>query len=216
MSADATFANRAAARLNKLLDEQGTPFDALGRATAISELLNLSFQGAQQLLSGTVPWSWTQLQSVCDRFERNPGYFLDPEYGGALPSDTQVVPSADGGESIVWRAPRGFLRRPTPQNASLRYLTEHRGAAEFPQGSLLVYAEHLLPAAKIVPGAPYVIARHGALQVMHCTNSRDSLATFEDIREPGVAVVVPFSAPPEDVDIARIAGSVIASISPTG
>jgi hypothetical protein len=213
MSADATFANRAAARLNKILDEQGSPFDALGRATVVSESLKVPVQVAQQILSGRVPWSWEQLKAVSEGFARSPGYFLDPEYGGALPSDAQVVTSADGGESIVWRTPRGFLQRPIPESSALRYLTEHVGIAAFPQGSILIYAESAFAPSMVFAGLHYVIAGRSGLQVMRCTTSRDALATFENEREPGVAIVIPFTDAPAD-ESARIAGIVIAAIAP--
>lgn len=216
MNADATFAKRAAARLNKVLDEEGYPFDLLGRSTALGNVLSISATEGQHLLSGIVPWTWDQLEGVCRSFSRRPGYFLDPGIHDSLPSDTEMVTSSDGGESLVLRTPRGFLRGRTQPDARLRYLTERDTKTPYPVGSLLVYAEQQYSGPGMLrAGGTYVVEREGALEVMRCHTIHDSLASFEPLR-PGVSVVVPYAraTEPANPEQARIAGDVLVSVSP--
>lgn len=213
MTADARYARRAATRLNALLDEEGFPFDALGRSRTVADWIGASMQTAQQLLSGLVPWSWDQVDTVCSVFQRPPGYFFDPVFE-PLPSDARLVTSSDGGESIVWRSPHGFLRHAPAPGTPLHYLTMRDQVARYPLGSLLVYAEEVFRADAARPraGDAYVIVRGDRLEVMQCQCARDTLASFEPLDQQGISVVVPLD-PPAGQDQGRIAGSVFAAIS---
>lgn len=218
MTADATYAQRAARRLNALLDEEGFPFDALGRSTAVGARCGTGMQAAQQLLSGVVPWTWDQVDRVCSVFRRSPGYFFDPVPSEPFPSDAQLVTSSDGGESIVWRSPRGFLQHAPEFGTPLRYLTMRDRVSRYPLGSLLVYAEEVSRTNSMRPGASYVIEREDRLEVMQCQASRETLASFEPLDQPGISVMVPLEPPARgghDHGQGRIAGSVFAAISPS-
>jgi hypothetical protein len=216
MTADATYAQRAANRLKTLLDEEGFPYDLLGRATAVGERLGIDLQAAQQLLSGVVPWTWTQLEQVCAMFERKPGYFLDSVVGEPLPSDIRVVTGVDGGESIVWRTPHGFLPVPPPDSATLRYFTMRQRDTGFAFGSLLVYAEDVLQPHRFKVGRPYVVDRGDGAELMRFRKSHQTVATFEPMHEPGVSVLVPLDVsghPTQDAAATRVTGTVFAAIS---
>jgi hypothetical protein len=214
MTADARYARRAATRLNALLDEEGFPYDALGRSRAVADRIGAGMQAAQQLLSGLVPWSWNQVDTVCSVFQRPPGYFFDPVVSEPLPSDARLVTSSDGGESIVWRSPHGFLRHAPAPGARLRYLTMRHQVARYPLGSLLVYAEEVFGAQgpRPRPGDAYVVGRGDRLEVMQCQCARDTLASFEPLDQQGISVVVPLD-PPAGESQGRIAGGVFAAIS---
>ena len=216
MTADASYAQRAAKRLNKLLDEEGFPYDLLGRATAIGERLGSDLQTAQQLLSGLVPWTWTQLEQVCAVFGRKPGYFLDSVAGEPLPSDIRVVTGVDGGESLVWRTPHGFLQDPPPDNATLRYFTMRQRDTGFAFGSLLVYAEEVFTPQPFKLGRPYVVDRGDGAELMRFRRSHQTVASFEPMHEPGVSVLVPLDVSgqqTQDAVATRVTGAVFAAIS---
>lgn len=216
MTADASYAQRAAKRLNTLLDEEGFPYDLLGRATAIGERLAVDLQTAQQLLSGLVTWTWTQLEQVCAVFGRKPGYFLDPVVGEPLPSDIRVVTGVDGGESIVWRTPRGFLPDPPPDSATLRYFTMRQRDTGFPFGSLLIYAEEVLQPQPFRVGRSYVVDRGDGAELMRFQRSHQTVATFQPMHEPGVSVLVPLDVSghqTQDAAATRVTGTVFAAIS---
>lgn len=217
MTADQTYAQRAAARLNTLLDEEGFPYDLLGRATAVGERLGTGLQVAQQLLSGLVTWNWTQLQRVCAAFQRTPGYFLDPVAGEPMPSDARLVTGVDGGESLVWRTPRGFLQDPPADSATLRYFTMRQCGAGFPLGSLLVYAEEVFQPHPLKLGRSYVVDRGDGAELMRFQQGHRTVARFEPLHEPGVAVLVPLDTSghqTQDAASARVTGAVFAAISP--
>lgn len=218
MTADSTFARRAAARLNTLLDENGFPYDLLGRATAVATRVGTDLQSAQQLMSGLVPWSWTQLDQVCTAFERTPGYFLDAMGGEPLPSDVRLVTGVDGGESLVWRTPRGFLHDPPPAGATLRYFTMRQRAAGFAYGSLLVYAEEAFQPQPFMLGRPYVVDRGDGAELMRYQQGHQTVASFEPVHEPGVSVLVPLDVSghqTQDAAASRVTGTVFAAISAT-
>jgi hypothetical protein len=212
MRAEATYAQRAAKRLNKLLDEEGFPYDELGRSKAVGARIGSSMQAAQRLLSGLVPWTWDQIDKVCSVFRRTPGYFLDPVPSEPFPSDMQLVTSVDGGESIVWRSPRGFLQHPPAPGTPLRYMTMRERAPRYPLGSLLVYEEYITPVLRT--GDAYVIEREDGLEVMQCQASRETLASFEPLGRHGISVMVPLAPAAGDLSQGRIAGSIFAAITP--
>lgn len=217
-TADQTYAQRAASRLNALLDEEGFPYDVLGRATAIGERLGIGLQVAQQMLSGLVAWNWTQLQQVCAAFARTPGYFLDPIAGAPMPSDVRLVTGVDGGESLVWRTPRGFLQNPPAESAKLRYFTMRQRGAGFPLGSLLVYAEEVFEPHPLKLGLSYVVDRGDGAELMRFQQGHRTVARFEPLHEAGVTVLVPLDTSgrqTQDAASARVAGAVFAAISPT-
>lgn len=206
-------AKRAASRLAQLLDEQGFPLDALGRTNALAAELSTSFQRAQQLLSGLLDWSNCELDQLCSRFDKQPGYFLDAQYGGPMPSDSVVVPASDGGEAIVWRAPHGFLRRPPNPGTSLRYVTARQEVLGFAPGTLFIHAEEFPSHDNVTEGELYVVDTGEELTVMRCTGSREAIASFEP-NDSGVTVVVPFHPEAAASGNPRIAGRVIATIAP--
>lgn len=212
MTADATFAERAAARLRKLLDEHGYPFDLLGRSNAISARLGITEQAGQQLLSGVVPWTWQQLASVCSAFQKEPGFFLDKDLSANLPTDTVAVTSSDGGETIAIRAPKGFLRSSCTPGTRLRYLTERSEASSFKQGSLLIYTEVEMLPGEVHADSIYVVDHHENLEVMRCQSVSAAAASFEPVTRRGVALIVPFEVR-EDSAEARIVGRVVATLA---
>jgi hypothetical protein len=214
MRAEATYAQRAAKRLNALLDEEGFPFDELGRSKAVGARIGIGMQAAQQLLSGLVPWTWGQIDKVCSVFSRTPGYFLDPLPSEPMPSDVQLVPSSDGGESIVWRSPRGFLAHPPTLGTPLRYITMRDRAPRYPLGSLLLYQE-TGTLEGVRAGAAYVIERDDRLEVMQCQASGETLASFGPIGQQGISVMVPLAPATGGDGQGRIAGSIFAAISPS-
>jgi hypothetical protein len=209
-SPERIFASRAAARLKKFLDEQGAPYDALGRVQFVAEHLRLQSQEANQILGGVVPWTWDQLHAVAQYCDRNPGYFLD-ERNTSLPSDVLVVPSVDGGETIVWRTPRGWLRRPL-RTKSLSYITQHFANKTLPTGSLLIF-EEVVAAEALEPGLSYVLMCNGGLESATCVEIKGSMASFTSAA--GVGRVLEHPAPsnlPEDA--ARVIGRIAAAIKP--
>jgi hypothetical protein len=214
MTADAMFAQRAARRLNALLDEEGFPFDELGRSKAVGARIGIGMQTAQQLLSGLVPWTWGQIDKVCSVFNRTPGYFLDPVASEPMPSDVQLVPSSDGGESIVWRSPRGFLAHPPALGTPLRYITMRERAPRYPLGSLLLY-EEIGTLEGVRAGGAYVIERDDRIEVMQCQASGETLASFGPIGQQGISVMVPLAPTTGGDGQGRIAGSIFAAISPS-
>lgn len=62
------------------------------------------------MLSGKVAWNWSQIAAACEAFDRTAGFFLDEHPVPGIPTDVQVVQGSDGGESVVWRGPRGFTK----------------------------------------------------------------------------------------------------------
>lgn len=211
MNADATYAQRAAARLAKLLDEAGYPSDLLGRSNALSAQLQTTSRAGQALLSGIVPWTWAELQSVCAAFSKEPGYFLDATYAGVLPSDTVLVPSSDGGEAVVVRLPTGFLREQFAPGTRLRYLTERSDRSTYAQGNLLIYAETELERGDVQPGGAYVVEHSEVLDVMSCQSVHESVASFEPLGGRGLALIVPLDGRGEAGNT-RVVGKVIATI----
>jgi hypothetical protein len=217
MTADQVFAQRAANRLNALLDEQGAPFDLLGRSSLVAQLMQATPQEAQQLLSGKVPWSWTQVARACGTFGRNPGFFLDEHPVPGIPTDTCVVPGADGGETIVWRAPRGFIKNPASATARLRYMTQHDVHGPYPLCSLLVYAEQRFTPKTLTQASAYVIESDSGLEAMRCVDVHDHVASFESSRPGALARVVQYAdeASNDHTDrLPRIVGRILASITP--
>lgn len=172
---------------------------------------------ATQLLSGIVTWSWDDLQAVCVAFEKSPGYFLDKNQSGDLPTDTKVVTSMEGGESIVWRAPSGFLNHPFSMSPDviLRYVKAPEGISDmFEPDSLLIFAAHPSVALNLVVGKAYVLQKKDGIDVMRCIDIHEDSARFEPLNHRIGAIAVRF---PDDYsgtdERARVIGTIIGSMS---
>jgi hypothetical protein len=176
-----TYSERAAKRLNKLLEEEGYPQDLRERANALSRELSIDCQEALKLLSGITHWTFDDLKRVCKFFEREEGYFLNKNFNYDFPSDSRVVPSLDGGESIVIRFPNGYLKQgmELSPDINLYYLRAHQEMRrQFNPGSLLVCAEHDNVRIYTTEGDFYVIQTDESLEVMQCTEAQELLSRF--------------------------------------
>lgn len=212
-SADKKFAARSATRLKAALADRGAPMDGLNRDRYLAELMAVPPTEASHLLSGLVPWSWAQLDRVATVLHQSPAYFLD-ERDAAIPPDTVVVPAVDGGESIVWRTPTGFLKRPVTAHATLRYLTLHAQAAQMPAGTLVVFEQVNSHGEPLVPGDIYVIECDGRLEAGACIEVNGQTAAFTGGSEVAGRVV---DYPPKADAVpgaAQVVGAVVAAISP--
>lgn len=200
-----------------MLDEEGYPSTLLGRSAGLAQKLSIDPTAATQLLSGIVPWTWSDLQAACAVFDKSPGFFLDKRPTGEMPSDTKVVPSMEGGESIVWRVPHGFLKRQFSMGPDvvLKYVMAPEDISEmFEPSCLLVFATHPHVALNLILGDAYVLQTNAGVEVMRCIDVLDEAARFEPLNNRIGAVVVRF---PNDFsgtdERARVIGTVIGSIS---
>lgn len=217
MKAPELFSQRAALRLGKLLDEEGFPVQLLGRANALATKLSIDPVAATQLLSGIVHWNWDDLLHICTVFEKSPGFFLDKYPSADFPSDTKVVTSIEGGESIVWRVPNGFLKHPFQMSPDvvLSYLTAPEDVTSmFEPLSLLVFASHPSVALNLTVGFAYVLQTKSGVDVMRCSGIQEKSARFEPINHRIGGVVVRFRDDFSGTDErTRVIGTVIGSIS---
>lgn len=213
MAPDLVYAARAAKRLKGLLDEGGYPLDLLGRAGAVSGLLAISQDEAMHLMSGKVPWSWSNIARVCEAFCRSPGYFLDEGGEEPLPSDAKVVTGVGGGESTVWRAPTG-LARPLPSTARLRYVVLPTPNVPAEARCLRVFNAREVTARQLQTGLEYVIENDEGHDVMRLVRLRDTSAVFEALDDKST-LLVPVAAKtgrsPEAAP--RVVGDVIGTIA---
>ena len=206
------YAQRATNRLSKLLDEEGYPLDLLGRINSLADSLKIAHSVASQLLSGLVEWDWQQLHKVCNFFGKDPGYFLDKHYSAEFPSDTKVVLSANGRDTLAMRFPSDFLQ--IEADGALQYLTIWEdgasGAAAGDRQRLDVFSTD---SREPLPGERYVIDNDGRLVVLECVEVRGRRAVFtgEDMQ---VEALLPIKGR-RDESRTRIVGPVVASIAPT-
>lgn len=209
------YSQRAAIRLGKILDEEGYPFDLVGRSNALASSLGIAAQEAIKLLSGITHWDFADLLLVCNYFEKDAGYFLDKNYNGAIPSDAKVVTSLDGNEAIVWRAPQGFIKNlELNPDTVLRYITAPQDLVSgFQPGSLLVCASHPKAPLSLSIGSFYVIQTADGFEVMKCIEIQEEISRFEFLNDRIGALAVRF---PNDYEgpekRALVVGSIIASI----
>lgn len=191
--------------------------DLFGRGTNLSKLLGVDLTHATQLLSGIVAWTWDDLQLLCESLDRSPGFFLD-KHAGTWPSDSKVVGSIEGGESLVWRVPEGFLRHPISlsQDVVLKYMTAPADmTAMFVPNSLLVFATHPHAALSLIVGDAYVIQHDDKIDVMRCISVTEESGRFEPLTEAIGGMVVRFPNDYSGQDArARVMGTVIGSIVP--
>jgi len=204
----------AALRLRKLLDECGFPTDAGGQAAAVAGKLHVDMHVALELLSGLHPWSWDHLAQICEVFEKSPGFFLDPVNTGHLPSDTRLVVSAEGGESIAWRTPAGFSSQEIPSDARLRYIASPlpRFSADSP--SICIFCLEEVPIARLGVGRNYVIEDDDGYEVMSLTSVSSNAVIFSSLDEKRGRVMSLKTMIDDDEEMAtpRIAGWVVGTI----
>lgn len=206
------YAQRATNRLTKLLDEEGYPLDLLGRLNSLAAALQVSTHISSQLLSGLVEWDWKQLHKVCMHFDKDPGYFLDKHYSAELPSDTQVVLSANGRDTLAVRFPSDFLQiEPT---GPLQYLTVweagRTGGTNGDRQRLDIFpTEYRAP----LQGERHVLDHDGRLIALECIEVGDGKAVFAGDNLQ-LDVLLPIAGEP-DTSTTRIVGPVVASIAPT-
>lgn len=179
----AALSKRAATRLQKLLTDLGHPMDALGREASLARITSLSKRSVSNLLSGIVPWTLDDIGVLCATFGKSAGYFLDSVPGQAIPADSEVVTSMDGGESIVWRAPSGFLNRPRDfPGKALRYVsTSSIGYFDSTVRTLLVYEDwaDVADPIPVVKNSHYMIEdADGVVQPMRCMDVTHSVGVF--------------------------------------
>lgn len=213
MAPELVYAARAASRLTQLLNEGGYPLDLLERAGALSCLLAVSQDEAMHLLSGKVPWSWSNIARACEVFGRSPGYFLDERADEPLPSDIKVVAGVGGGESTVWRAPTG-LARPVVAAARLRYVTLPTPSVPADARCLRVFNARDVPAPDLQPGLEYVIETADGCDVMKLVRIRDASAVFEALDDKST-LLVPVAAITGRNVVAppRVIGDVIGTVA---
>ena len=214
MKTSEKYAQRAAQRLNALLDQQGAAVTLLERSNVLADALNLPATQTRQMLGGLVSWTWAQLDKTCTVFGKEPGYFLDQTSLPGIPADTKVAQSADGGELIVVRPPLGFIKRAPDPRAEWCYGTQHRSSAFIPQGSLVLYTalgmgEHLHA------GLLYAIEGPDGLDFMRCTAVHEAVAGLDAGSADGTSRMLPVSVGSGDIDSIgpRIVGQVFASIT---
>ena len=206
------YAQRATNRLSKLLDEEGYPLDLLGRINSLADSLKIAHSVASQLLSGLVEWDWQQLHKVCNFFGKDPGYFLDTHYSAEFPSDTKVVLSANGRDTLAMRFPSDFLQ--IEADGALQYLTIWEdGASGAVAGDRQRLDVFSTDSREPLPGERYVIDNDGRLVVLECVEVRGRRAVFtgEDMQ---VEALLPTKGR-RDESRTRIVGPVVASIAPT-
>lgn len=180
-----TFTNRASLALHALLTNLGYSPDLMGRVNTLASAANVSKRHATNLLSGLVTWSFDDLALMCNIYGKSAGFFLDPGLERQLPCDTRLVTSSDGGESIVWRVPNGFLNTPLKHpEAPLRYISDScpNIFANREARMMIVYEDwEAIPAAGGVSvNESYIVEdEDGALQTMLCTDIRkNTMAVF--------------------------------------
>ncbi len=180
----AVLSRLAASRLQKLLTDLGYPLDALGRESSLATKTSLSRRSVSNLLSGVVSWTLDDIGVLCTIFGKSAGYFLDKGPGQDIPADSDVVTSVDGGESIVWRAPSGFLNHPRDfPKQPLRYVsTSSIGYFNSTVRTLLIYEDWkgVIDKKPIVKNSHYMIEdANGNVQSMRCIDVNKSVGVFE-------------------------------------
>lgn len=183
MLSDQALFMTAKLRLRKLLEEQGFPNDTDGLVIALAGRLHIEPCVAQELLSGVNPWSWDQLAKICEDFGRSPGFFLDPVIAGHLPSDTRLVVSAEGGESIAWRTPAGLSTQEVPRDARLRYISSPLPRFSAESQSICIYCLDDVPFQRLQVGSNYVIEDNDGYEVMSLTSVNSNAVIFSSIDE---------------------------------
>lgn len=180
-SPDQIYAARAAGKLCAVLDEQGFPLDLFGRTNALSSRLEMGRPEATNLLSGQVPWTWDQIYRVCKAFSLEPGFLLDESEHEGVPSDTVVVPSVQGADSIVWRVPSG-LSGLTVQSGPLKYLTLSQSVRSGEQVVMYLFRSGHFNVADLKVGSGYVLAgEDGGYSVMRFKKLAGKSAQFEGV-----------------------------------
>lgn len=213
-TADTVYAERAARRLKKLLDEQGFPLDTLGRSVALSRLLQMSEAAALQVMSGKVPWDWETVQKVCKSFGKEPGYLLDDVPVEGMPSDVRIVTSVAGGESIVWRMPTGFYGTPVTKSSELRYLVDTQPVADGAAIALHVFEQRVVGRGDLEAGALYVVESEEGYSLMTFTSIKGQQACFSSRYEASEMQIAMSSndEPGEQASLPRVAGQLLGSI----
>lgn len=213
-TADSLYAERAARRLKKLLDEQGFPLDTLGRSVALSRLLLMSEATAIQVMSGKVPWDWDTVQKVCKSFDKQPGYLLDDVPAEGMPSDVRIVTSVAGGEAIVWRMPTGFYGTPVTKSSELRYLVDSTPSADGAAISLHVFEQRAIGRGDLTIGTIYVVESEEGYSLMTFTSVKGQLACFSSRSEASEVLIAMSSndEPGENASLPRVAGQLLGSI----
>lgn len=180
-SPEQIYATRAAGKLGEVLDEQGFPLDLFGRTNALSSRLVMGRSEATNLLSGQVPWTWDQIYRVCQAFSLEPGFLLNESANEGVPSDTVVVPSVQGADSIVWRVPSGLSGMST-QSGPLKYLTLAQNSECGEQVVMCVFRSGQINVADLIVGSGYVLAgEDGGYSVMRFKKLTGKSAQFEGI-----------------------------------
>lgn len=137
---------RFGSRLQALLDDLGYPVPPAARARALSVSAGIDAGLAASYLNGKLLPDLPALLVLCDRFDREPGYFLDRTPQQVPPGTRLVRPLTPGDESLVIRLPSDFLpddRREGPNE--LDYLRAPSGLAGTLERGDLIISARLFP-----------------------------------------------------------------------
>jgi hypothetical protein len=202
------YSRQGAARLGRLLSELGFPTSLLARAAGLSKRTRLDQNSCLQLLSGEVPWSLSDLATLCEAFSKEPGFFLDQQHT-PMPTSAIAVPNAEGGESTVWCPPSGIGTHNLHPDAQLRHVT--RLIPRMGPTTVGLYVFHLCPIKPsfLKAEAQYVLVEEDGLQVATFDHTTGDAAIFTGSCE---ATIHRTPLPARDAVIDSVIGEVVGLI----
>lgn len=202
------YSRRAAASLARLLNELGYPPGLLERSEGLSRKLDLDLSSCLQLLSGEVPWTWSNTDLICRTFGKQPSFFFDAEIA-TVPASARTVPNADGGESTVWCPPSGLGSKVLSKGDTLRHVT--RPVARLGAGTVGLYVYRLaeISANDLIVGEQYVVTCAEGLEVVVYDHSTKDAAIFAGCSESTIHRIEHAKSGPMEAIVGEVVGLII-------
>ncbi len=208
MKPDQTYSRRGATRLGRLLSELGFPTSLLDRSAGLAKRTKLDQDSSLHLLSGEVPWSLSNIATLCETFGKEPGFFLDGQHA-PLPTSAVTVPSAEGGESTVWCPPAGIGTKKLPPNAQLRHVTRLVPRMGAESVGMYVFCIAEVRPSGLKAGCQYVLSGDDGLEVASFEHATSEAAILTGCCEPTIHRI---PLPARDAAIESIIGEVVGLI----
>jgi len=205
LNAEQIYSRRAAIRLRRLLDECGYPTHLLERANALSSTSKIGMESCLHLLSGDVPWSWSNTHTLCVVFERDPGFFFDEEHA-AKPTNAVSVISAEGGATTVWCPPAGLGSKTLTGNTKLRYVVRAVPWFKHEVPGIYVYRARPIQIEDLSPDDLYVLENDGSFEVASLDRITSDSAIFSGHTDASIRRI---HLPTDDEAVPGVAGDVI-------
>lgn len=174
MTSPADFAQRFSSRLNVLLSNQGVALSYHARCKALGGLLGGDEGLGHYLLEGTTLPDWALFSQICSKFQVQPGYFLD-EDPGLSSTDVEFVRGVTGGDTIVWKPPRG--KDSMEGHRKLAWMSGANCRPNLRATDVVVFNSG--EDATLLSHSHYVMQIHGSWHAKACTQ-HDRKAVFID------------------------------------